>query len=248
VPGPGDPCPSAYPGDQASKKTLARWMARAAALHDLPEQLPVMAGLAESGLRDLSVRGSPFAGFFGMHRTLDRGPYRGFPRAPDLQLQWFTDTAVAVRQRHVAEGAEDFGTDTSGYGRWIADVERPEPSRRSGYQAYLDDAARLLTASCMPADHQPDRQPPQLRVTAASRQRNAVVVSVRCPAEPCMAAAQAAPARRVGRARAVAATQAPVALTLPARTRRSTRLVVTVTAADRSGNVTHSRRKVTLLR
>ena len=35
------------------------------------------------------------------------GDYRGFPRNPDLQLRWFTDTAMLVRQRRVAEGRPD---------------------------------------------------------------------------------------------------------------------------------------------
>src|SRR6186997_3010848 len=98
VPGPGDPCPATYPGDDAAQKALARWMARAAALRDVPQELPVMAALAESGLRNLNRRGNPFAGFFSMHRTLNKGDYRGFPRNPQLQLDWFLDTAVIVRQ------------------------------------------------------------------------------------------------------------------------------------------------------
>src|SRR5918911_3827058 len=104
VPGPGDPCPTFYPGDGAARFAIARWMARASAVRDLPEALPVMAGLAESGLRNLRRRGNPFIGFFSMHRSLNRGPYRGFPRDPDLQVRWFTDTAIAVRQRKIAEG------------------------------------------------------------------------------------------------------------------------------------------------
>ena len=82
VPGPGDPCPAAYPGDDAEQSAIARWMARGAALRDLPEELPVMAGLAESGLRNLRHPGGSFLGFFGMHRSLNAGAYRGFPRIP----------------------------------------------------------------------------------------------------------------------------------------------------------------------
>ena len=61
-----------------------------------------------------------------MHRALGKG-YRGFPRNPELQLLWFLDTAVIVRQREIAEGAEEYGTASDGYGTWIADVERPRP-------------------------------------------------------------------------------------------------------------------------
>jgi hypothetical protein len=247
-PGPGDPCPGSYPGADAPKAQLARWMARGAAVEDLPEELPVMAALAESGLRNLNRRGNPFAGFFSMSRVLNKGDLRGFPRDPDLQLRWFTDTATVVRQREIAEGDDDFGSDSSGYGLWIADVERPAPENRSGYQRYFDDADELVEGLCRPSSHLPDRTPPKLRLKLARRQRDRVVARVRCPVEDCVAAAQAKPARRVRSARAVAVEDDPVTLTLPARTRRSARLIVTVTAVDESGNARSLRRRVTLLR
>ena len=205
VPGPGDPCPAAYPGDDAARKPLARWMARAAALRDVPQELPVMAALAESGLRNLNTKGNPFAGFFSMHRSLNKGDYRGFPRNPELQLLWFLDTAVIVRQREIAEGAEEYGTASDGYGTWIADVERPTPENRDGYQPYFDDADELLTESCLPSDHTPDAAPPALRVVGAARQRDVVTITARCPREACMvgARADAAPARAGGPGRGV---------------------------------------------
>src|SRR3954470_7135021 len=107
-PDPGDPCPAVYPGKHASRKAIAQWMGRAAAVRDVPEQLPVMAALAESGLRNLNKRANPFAGFFSMHRSLNKGPYRGFPKNPELQLRWFLDTAVIVRQRELAGGDEEY--------------------------------------------------------------------------------------------------------------------------------------------
>ena len=207
-----------------------------------------MAGLAESGLRNLNTPGNPFAGFFSMHRSLGKGDYRGFPGDPELQLRWFSDTAVAVRQRAIAEGDEDFGGDPSGYGPWIAHVERPAPENRDEYQPYLDDAEALLSGTCRPSDHEPDREPPSLRVKGARRQRDAIVLEVRCPAEPCMAAAQAEPARRVRRTSAVMVQTETVTLTLAARARRSTRLVVTVTGVDAAGNATRKGKRVTLLR
>jgi hypothetical protein len=248
VPGPGDPCPATYPGDDAKQNAIARWMARGAALRDLPEALPVMAGLAESGLRNLRHPGGSFFGFFGMHRSLNAGPYRGFPKDPELQLRWFTDTAVLVRQRRMAEGDEDFGAESSGYGLWIADVERPAPENRDGYQPYLDDADALLKGSCSPDDHIPDDQPPVLRTRVARRQRDAITFLVRCPLEACVAAAAAEPRRRVRAARAVAIGAEPVTLTLAARGARGARLVVTVTAVDESGNTTRVQRRVTLVR
>jgi hypothetical protein len=248
VPGPGDPCPASYPGDDAARRTLARWMARGAALRDLPQELPVMAALAESGMRNLNMRGNPFAGFFSMHRSIGKGPYRGFPKKPDLQLLWFLDTAVHVRQREIAEGDQDYGRDSSSFGIWIADVERPAPQNRDGYQPYLDDADALLTESCQPSSHVPDATPPRLRVRGAARQRNVVTLTASCPSEPCMVAAQAEPRRRVRAAAAVESDGEAVTLTLPARTRKSARLVVAVTAVDESGNATSTEKHVSLLR
>ena len=248
VPGPGDPCPAAYPGDDAEQKAIARWMARGAALRDLPEQLPVMAGLAESGLRNVHHPGGAYFGFFGMHSSLNAGPYKGFRKDPELQLRWFTDTAVAVRQRAIAEGDADFGDDSSGYGLWIAGVERPAPENRHGYQTYLDDADALLSGSCRPAAHDPDDDPPALRVRGPRRQRAEIALSVRCPAEACVAGAQAEPRRRVQAAPAVAVGGEPVTLTLAARSARAARLLVTVTAVDASGNATRTQRRVTLPR
>jgi hypothetical protein len=247
-PGPGDPCPTAYPGKHAERKTIASWMARAAALRDVPEQLPVMAGLAESGLRNLHQKGNPFGGFFSMHRSLNKAPYKGFKKNPELQLRWFLDTAVIVRQRKLAEGHEDYGVDSSSYGIWIADVERPTPENRGGYQPYLDDAETLLPDACRPSSFEPDAKAPGLRVTAAARQRDAITLTARCPREPCLVGARAEPTRRVRAAAAVESDGAAVTLTLPARTRRSARLTVTVTAVDEAGNATRKRKRITLLR
>jgi hypothetical protein len=46
----------------------------------------------------------------------------------------------------------------------------------------------------------------------------------------------------------VASEGAAVTLTLPARARRSVRLVVTVTAVDEAGNATRKRKRITLMR
>lgn len=247
-PGPGDPCPAVYPGKDAKPEAIALWMARAASLRQVPEQLPVMAALAESGLRNLNKRGNPFAGFFSMHRSLNKAPYRGFAKKPDLQLRWFLDTAVIVRQRELAEGNEAYTGDPSAYGIWIADVERPAPENRDGYQPYLDDAEDLLDKTCLPSSFEADERPPALRVTAASRQRNTILVKARCPREPCLVGARAEPRRRVRAAAAVASDGEVVTLTLPARTRKSARLVVTVSAADEAGNVTRTKKRITLMR
>ena len=64
------------------------------------------------------------------------------------------------------------------------------------------------------------------------------MVKARCPREPCLVGARAEPRRRVRAAHAVASEGAAVTLTLPARARRSVRLVITVTAVDEAGNAT----------
>ena len=80
-------------------------MARSAGERGLPHELPVMAAIAESGLRNL--HGDTYSGFFGMHESLNTGEYRGFPRNPQLQVNWFLDSAAVVRQLRVAEGRPD---------------------------------------------------------------------------------------------------------------------------------------------
>ena len=162
-----EPCPAVYPGDDAEKARIARWMARGAADRGLPHELPVMAGLTESGLQNL--RGSSFAGFFGMSRSLNTGDYRGFPRNPDLQMRWFTDTAMLVRQRRVAEGRPDPADDPASYGSWIADVERPARQYRSRYQTHLEEARDLIAGKCA-APSADDTTAPRLRARIATTQ------------------------------------------------------------------------------
>ena len=159
-----DPCPAVYPGDSASQERLARWMARSAADRGLPRELPVMAAIAESGLRNL--RGEDYHGFFGMHESLNAGVYRGFPSRPELQLRWFLDSAAAVRQRRIAEGMPDPAADERDFGLWVADVERPAPQNRSGYQPHLAEAQA------------PDREP----LPGAGERRHRAASAARRPA------------------------------------------------------------------
>src|ERR687897_671843 len=141
-----EPCPALYPGDDAVRERIARWMARGAADRGLPHELPVMAAIAESGLRN--IRGTSYHGFFGMHESLSIGEYRGFPRNPELQLEWFLDTAMLVRQRLLARGRPDPAASSSSFGEWIADVERPAPQNRSAYQPHLAEARGLVAGKC----------------------------------------------------------------------------------------------------
>jgi hypothetical protein len=255
-----DPCPALYPGDGAAPERIARWMARGSGERGLPLELPVMAGLAESGLRNL--RGKSYNGFFGMHSSLNTGDYRGFPKNPVLQLDWFLDTAGLVRQRRVAEGGPDPAADPSDYGLWIADVERPAPQNRSGYQPHLAQAQKLVGGRC-PAPLRSDLTAPALRVRVASRQRplasDGIVTRLRCPAEACMAGVVAT--ITVGdreltlRAPAIdpASTWSSVLIRLPRAARRllargrSLAAEVTVSAADAAANAARAERSTLLI-
>lgn len=141
----------AYPGDDAAGAAIADWMARGAGAEGLPGELPVMAGLVESSLHNLPDSGSGYAGFFQMSTTLfGQGPYAGFERRPELQLKWFTTTAVDVRERRLAAGEPDPLRDQRAWGEWIADIERPAERYRGRYQLRLAEARELLATGCGP--------------------------------------------------------------------------------------------------
>ncbi|HYN90610.1 MAG TPA: hypothetical protein VER75_01720 [Thermoleophilaceae bacterium] len=256
-----EPCPATYPGDDGATERIARWMARGAAERGLPHELPVMAGIAESGLRNL--RGGSYHGFFGMHESLNTGDYRGFPRQPDLQLHWFLDTAGAVRQRRVAEGRPDPAADKSAFGIWIADVERPAPENRSGYQRHLDEARRLVADKCAEPVRD-DVEPPRLRARIAARQRalaaGGIAVAVRCPDADCLSGATATVTvgerERTLRAAAIEPPErgyGRLVLRLPRALRRelaqgrSVRALITAFAADAAANLTSRGRPVLLV-
>ena len=252
-----EPCPALYPGDGAPKERIARWMARGAAERGLPPELPVMASLVESGLRNL--RGQSFHGFFGMHESLNTGEYRGYPRRPELQVKWFIDTASSVRQRRVAETKPDPAKDPTSWGEWIADVERPAAQNRSSYQPQLEEARRLLADKCA-APTQDDSTPPRLIARIAARQHplaaGGIVVSVRCPDHDCLVGASATvgeETRRVAareptaRGSTVMSVAVPRAVRRALRAGRSARARVTVCAADLAANATTRERSVTLL-
>jgi len=251
-----EPCPALYPGDDAAKERLARWMARAAAERGVPHELPVMAALAESGLRNL--RGDTYHGFFGMHESLNAGEYRGFPRNPQLQLNWFLDSASAVRQRRVAEGRPDSANDERAFGGWIADVERPAPENRSGYQPHLAQARELIAGKCA-APISDDTTGPRLLTLIAARQHalaeGGIAVSVRCPDHDCLVGATARVGGRTRRAAArEPATRGYTVLSVgvPRRVRRALRAGrsvqarVTVYAADAAANASTRGRSVVL--
>jgi cell wall-associated NlpC family hydrolase len=139
APAPVDPALT-YPGDQASPQAFAAWMGANAQRAGLPPELPVMAALTESGLRNLNYGDRDSVGFFQMRLGIwNQGPYAGYPDHPELQVQWFIDHALAVRAQDPALAQSP---DT--WGEWVADVEQPAAEYRYRYQLQLATAQALL--------------------------------------------------------------------------------------------------------
>ena len=144
---------TSYPGDDASKVDIASWMANRAKEAHLPPELPIMAALVSSGLKNLQSGDSDSVGFFEMRVSIwNQGKYAGFPGDPELQIQWFIDQATAVRAARIAAGDAGFGKDPSGWGEWIADVERPAEQLRGRYQLRLAEARQLVELACASAE------------------------------------------------------------------------------------------------
>jgi hypothetical protein len=137
---------STYPGDNAPQTKIAAWMASAAEKRGIPPELPVMAGLVESSLRNLDYGDADSIGFFQMRVSIwDHGQYAGYGHDPEKQLQWFLDQAEAVKKQRLARG--ESVTDQKQYGDWVADIERPAAQYRGRYQLRLDEARQLLGKS-----------------------------------------------------------------------------------------------------
>ena len=128
-----------------SRLAVAHWMASVAREAGLPGELPVMASLVESGLRNLAYGHADSVGFFQMRQGIwNKGQYEGYLARPELQMRWFVDHAVAVRSARRAAGDSTYGEDPATWGEWIADVERPYAPYRGRYQLRLDEARTLL--------------------------------------------------------------------------------------------------------
>ena len=131
-----------YPGDKASQAELAKWLGDEAEKAGLPRELPVMASLVESGVKNLKGGDADSAGFFQMRVGIwDQGPYKGYRTDPQLQAKWFIDNALAVKKQRLAAGKSV--TDPGSFGEWIADVERPAAQFR-----YSTSCASARRASC----------------------------------------------------------------------------------------------------
>ena len=134
-----------YPGDDASQAELAKWLAKQAEKSGLPPELPVMASLVESNVKNLNFGDADSVGFFQMRLSFwNSGDYAGYPEKPELQAKWFIDQALAVKRKAIASGDADFGKDPAKFGEWIANVERPAEEFRGRYQLRLDEARKLL--------------------------------------------------------------------------------------------------------
>ena len=118
-------------------------MGKQAEKRGLPPQLPVMASLVESGLKNLNFGDADSVGFFQMRVSIwNQGDYAGYPDDPKKQVDWFLDTAQQVKNQRLARGQSV--TDPKQFGEWIADVERPAAQYRYRYQLQLDEANGLL--------------------------------------------------------------------------------------------------------
>ena len=144
--------PLAFPGAGASRATLAQWMGAAARAAGLPPELPVMAALVDSGLRNRPPRGTADSVWFFQMRVSvwNVGEYRGFPTKPQLQVKWFIDHSIAAKVQRLARGVGASTADPSSWGEWIADVERPAEQLRGRYQLRLEEARNLLRAPPTP--------------------------------------------------------------------------------------------------
>jgi cell wall-associated NlpC family hydrolase len=106
----------------------------------LPPELPVMAALTESGLRNVAFGDRDSVGFFQMRQGVwDRGAYAGYLHRPGRQIKWFIEHALAVRAEDPAVAQSP---DT--WGQWIAKIEQPAAQYRFRYQPQLSVAQELL--------------------------------------------------------------------------------------------------------
>lgn len=174
--------PLTYPGDGAEQASVAQWMGAGAAARGLPPELPVMAALVESGLRNLPYGDADSVGFFQMRTKFwNQGEYAGYPDRPELQLEWFVDHAELEQTRRIGKG---LSTTELEFGEWIADVERPAAQYRYRYQLRLSEARELIGSACTAVP-----VAPALTLTGSPSQRTlgrrVVSVKVACGAELC---------------------------------------------------------------
>ena len=156
-----------YPGNNASQAELAKWLAKQADAAGLPPELPVMASLVESGVKNLNFGDADSVGFFQMRVGIwNKGAYAGYPEKPELQAKWFIDQALAVKSSGSRRA-------TSAPTRQVRRVDRrrraprravPRPlsaaARRSPQAAHvgLEPAPRHRGGQVAPPGHPPRRR------------------------------------------------------------------------------------------
>ena len=88
------------------KEQIAAWMAAEAEKRGLPPQLPVMAALVESGLKNLNFGDADSRRLLPDARSSfwNQGDYAGYADDPEKQIDWFLDQAEAVKAQRVARG------------------------------------------------------------------------------------------------------------------------------------------------
>jgi len=133
--------------DDPTAIAIAHWMAAGASAAGIPAELPVMAALVESGLRNLPYGDRDSVGYFQMRLSVwNHGRYEGYLTRPELQLRWFVDRALTVQAARVAAGDAGYGADPATWGEWIGDIEQPAARYRGRYGQRLAEAQALLAA------------------------------------------------------------------------------------------------------
>ena len=187
--------PDAYPGDNAPQAEIAAWMAGQAEKRGLPPELPLMASLVESGMKNLNFGDADSVGFFQMRVGIwNQGAYAGYPDDPSLQVKWFLDNAETVKKARIASGKSI--DDPNQYGDWIADVERPAEQYRGRYQTKLGEAQGLLKSRAA-APPEPVAPAP-VAVAAAQPVAAQAPLPYAQPAPPVAAVVEAAAAAPAG--------------------------------------------------
>ena len=161
-------------------------MARGAAVRGLPDELPAMAALAETGVANVRSPDRRYVGYFQMDvEGWNTGAYRGYPQSR-------VAAALVHRPRGAGAPAQDrrwrrrLRRRRGRWGHWVGIVENPGRPATAHYQRRLEEARTLVGGDCLPTGFAPDRTPPALRTSAARAQRAPIAVRVRC-AEACVA-------------------------------------------------------------
>lgn len=120
-----------YPGDNATAQQYTEWMRDRMVREGLPPELPVMAALTESGLKNLPGGDRDSSGFFQMRQGVWGSQYGNYVKNPERQLDWFVNTAKSAKRGN-------------NLGEWVANIERPAEQYRGRYQQHLTEARSLL--------------------------------------------------------------------------------------------------------